>query len=46
MENEYTFDTLLMIGVIKALKERGLITEYELNECIEMLEREENICYG
>lgn len=46
MENEYTFDTLLMMGVIKALKEHGLITMEELNECIEKVEREENICYG
>ena len=46
MENEYNFDTLLMIGVIKALKECGLITEEELNECITKIEREENICYG
>ena len=46
MENEYNFDTLLMTGVLRALKEQGLITEEELNECIVKLEREENICYG
>lgn len=45
MKNEYNFDTLLMIGVVKALKERGLITEEQLNECIDEIEREENICY-
>ena len=45
MENEYNFNTLLMTGVLKALKEHGLITEEELNECIAKVEREENICY-
>lgn len=41
MENEHNFDTLLMIGVLKALKERELLTEEELNECIRKIERDE-----
>lgn len=44
MENENSFDTLLMIGVLKALKERGLLTEEELFECIKKIESEENKC--
>lgn len=44
MDNKYSFDTLLMIGVVKALKERGLITEEELNKCIVKIEREEKLC--
>lgn len=45
MENKNNFDTLLMIGVLKALKERELLTEYELSECIRKIEREEKECY-
>ena len=44
MKNENNFDTLLMIGVLKALKERELLTEEELFECIKKLEREEYKC--
>lgn len=44
MENELHFDTLLMIGVVKALKEKGLLTEEELNECILKIECEGNKC--
>lgn len=44
MENENSFDTLLMIGVLKALKERGLLTEEELFDCIKKIESEENKC--
>lgn len=38
--NEQSFETLLMIGIVKALKERGLLTEDELKECISRIERE------
>lgn len=38
--NEQSFETLLMIGIVKALKERGLLTENELKECISRIERE------
>ena len=41
MKTENNFDTLLMIGILKALKERELLTEEELFECIKKLEREE-----
>ena len=41
MENERDFDTLLIIGVLKALKERELLTEEELFECIRKVERDE-----
>ncbi|MDD6483496.1 MAG: hypothetical protein PUF72_02850 [Clostridiales bacterium] len=44
MADDYSFDTLLMIGVVKALKERGLITEEELNKCILKIESEEKLC--
>lgn len=44
MENENGFDTLLMIGVLKALKERELLTEEELFDCIKKIESEENKC--
>ena len=44
MENENNFDTLLMIGVLKALKERELLTEEELFECIRKIESEEYRC--
>ena len=44
MENERDFDTLLMIGVLKALKERELLTEEELFECIRRIEREVYKC--
>ena len=45
MDSNKKFDTLLMIGVLKALKERELLTEYELLECIRKIEREEKECY-
>lgn len=38
--NEQSFETLLMIGIVKALKERGLLTDDELKECISRIERE------
>lgn len=38
--NEYSFETLLMIGIVKSLKERGLLTDDELKECISRIERE------
>ena len=41
MENEKNFDTLLMIGVLKALKERELLTEEEMFECIKKIEGED-----
>lgn len=44
MENEYSFDTLLMIGIVKALKEHGLLTEEELKQCIDKIECEVNKC--
>ena len=44
MENEYSFDTLLMIGIMKALKERGLINEEELQKCLTKIECEETKC--
>lgn len=44
MENERDFDTLLIIGVLKALKERELLTEEELFECIRRIEREVHEC--
>lgn len=40
MENENNFDTLLIIGILKSLKERQLLTEEELYECIRKIERE------
>lgn len=40
MEHENNFDTLLMIGILKALKERNLLTDEELYECIKKIERE------
>lgn len=44
MTNEFDFDTLLMIGIVKSLKEQGLITEHELKECISRIERELGKC--
>lgn len=44
MENEYSFDTLLMIGIMKALKERGLINEEELQKCLTKIECEGTKC--
>lgn len=44
MRAENNFDTLLMIGVLKALKERELLTEEELFECIRKIEREVYKC--
>lgn len=44
MENENIFDTLLMIGVLKSLKERELLTEEELFDCIKKIESEEKEC--
>lgn len=44
MENENNFDTLLMIGILKALKERGLLTEEEMFNCIKKIESEEYKC--
>lgn len=44
MQAENNFDTLLMIGILKALKERELLTEEELFECIKQVEREEYKC--
>jgi len=41
MDNERQFDTLLMIGIVKALKERELLTEEDLMECIKKIESEE-----
>ena len=41
MSNENNFDTLLMIGVLKALKERELLTEEEMFECIKKIEGED-----
>lgn len=41
MKNEKSFDTLLMIGVLKALKERELLTEEGLNECIRKIESDD-----
>lgn len=40
MDIENNFDTLLIIGVLKSLKERQLLTEEELFECIKKIERE------
>lgn len=40
--NEPNFETLLMIGIVKALKERGLLTDDELKECISRIESEEH----
>ncbi len=42
--NEQSFETLLMIGIIKALKERGLLTEEELQKCISKIERRNAKC--
>lgn len=44
MENENNFDTLLMIGILKALKERELLTEEELFKCIKKIKRGEFKC--
>lgn len=44
MENEKSFDTLLMIGILKSLRERELLTEEELFECIKKIESEEYKC--
>ena len=44
MGNNIRFDTLLMIGILKSLKERGLLSEDELNECIRKVEREVEQC--
>ena len=44
MKNEYNFDTLLMIGTLKALEKRELLTEEELFECIKEIESEECQC--
>ena len=44
MGNEYSFDTLLMIGIMKALKERGLINDEELQKCLTKIECEETTC--
>ncbi len=41
MKNEKSFDTLLMIGVLRALKERELLTEEGLNECIRKIESDD-----
>ena len=41
---EYEFDTLLMIGVFKALKKRELLTEEEMIECIKKVECEGYKC--
>ena len=44
MGTEYSFATLLMTGILKALKEKGLLTEEELQECIAKVESEEDRC--
>lgn len=41
MEVKHDFNTLLMIGIVKSLKERGLLTEEELWECISKIERDD-----
>lgn len=41
MKNKNTFNTLLMTGVLRALKERELLTEEELNECIRKIESDD-----
>lgn len=38
--NSNEFDTLLMIGIIKSLKERGLLSEEEASECLLKIESE------
>lgn len=38
--SEYGFETLLMIGIVKALSKHGLLTDDELKECINKIERE------
>lgn len=40
MNDKQGFDTLLMIGIVKALKEQGFLSEEELNECIKKIESE------
>jgi hypothetical protein len=40
-----SFEVLLMIGIVKSLKERGLLTEDELKKCISRIERENKKCY-
>ena len=44
MGTEHSFDTLLMTGILKALKEKGLLTEEELQECIAKVESEGGKC--
>lgn len=44
MDNNYGFDTLLMIGIVKSLKEQGFLTESELKECISRIESGVNKC--
>ncbi len=44
MENGYGFDVLLMIGVVKALREMGLLTEREQADCISEIESGEYEC--
>lgn len=41
MSSKQNFELLLMIGIVKSLRKRDLITEYELLECIKKIEREE-----
>ena len=43
MDNEMNFDTLLMIGILKSLKERNLLTEEQMNLCIKKLEGENSV---
>ena len=44
MKNSDIFNALLMIGIFKALKERELLTEEELYECIKKIEGEKYQC--
>ncbi len=41
MENNRDLNTLLMIGVLRTLKDKGFLTEEELGECILKIERDE-----
>lgn len=43
MDNEMNFDTLLMIGILKSLKERNLLSEGQMNLCIKKLEGENSV---
>ena len=43
MDNEMSFDTLLMIGILKSLKERNLLTEEQMNLCIKKIEGENSV---